>query len=199
MEIANIMLALGGDKGNSIPKFLVTASEIAVLREIHGEDSVSDVEPLGERKTSHRAERERLIAAYGNAKKDERPVVDTLFPGVAARLVEKLSELELPEEFFKATQRASAEDAGKPSWDGGLRKDGPTIGEWLDRGYLAEAYPPSGYEARSTPEEIDAAVAARANVQPVEETIDDGEGDDGIGDLNDGAAGGQPAEGNVLG
>lgn len=203
MQIANIQLALGGDKGNTIHKFHVTASEIAVLREIHGDEAVFDIEPQGEKKITHRGERERLLAIYGAAKKDDRPIVENLFPGAAARLFESLAELEIDESFFKATQRMSADDAGptasgKPSWDAGLRKDGPTIEQWLDAGYTAEDYPPSGFEAKSTPEEVEAAAAAHKPAAPADENADD---DDGIEDMNDGAAGGQQgsASGNVLG
>lgn len=39
-------------------------------------------------------------------------------------------------------------------------KVGPTVAEWVAAGYKAAAYPPRGYESRSTPEEIAAAIAA---------------------------------------
>jgi hypothetical protein len=39
-------------------------------------------------------------------------------------------------------------------------KLGPTVAEWVAAGYKARNYPPHGYEPRSTPEEIAAAVAA---------------------------------------
>lgn len=38
---------------------------------------------------------------------------------------------------------------------------GPTVEEFVAAGYRAENYPPQGYEARSTPEEIAAAIAAQ--------------------------------------
>lgn len=41
-----------------------------------------------------------------------------------------------------------------------LREDGPTIEEWIAAGYPPGVYPPQGYAARSTPEEIRAALAA---------------------------------------
>ncbi|QOE32739.1 hypothetical protein CPT_Mano_006 [Achromobacter phage Mano] len=41
-----------------------------------------------------------------------------------------------------------------------LRTDGPTVAEYVAAGYLAKNYPPAGYEARSTPEEIQAAIDA---------------------------------------
>lgn len=39
-----------------------------------------------------------------------------------------------------------------------LREDGPTIEEWIAAGYPPGVYPPPGYAARSTPEEIRAAM-----------------------------------------
>ena len=42
-----------------------------------------------------------------------------------------------------------------------LRDDGPTVAEYVAAGYLATNYPPQGYTARSTPEEIAHAVAAQ--------------------------------------
>ncbi len=116
MQIANILLALGGDSGNQVPKYDVTASEIAVLRAIHGDESVTDVFPTGEIDRTHRAERERLTHIYrrpdsnGN---DQGPVA-VLFPGAAARLYDTLDELELPEEFFKALTRVSSKKAAAP-------------------------------------------------------------------------------------
>lgn len=110
MDIANITLSLGGDDGNTVPKFGVTAAEIAVLRTIHGEASVKDVEPSGEISRSNRAERQRLVDVYGQARfGNDKPVVETLFPGVAARVFERIDELDLDESFFKPIARASAE------------------------------------------------------------------------------------------
>jgi hypothetical protein len=109
MQTANILLSLGGDHGNTIMKWRVTAAEIAVLRAIHGEDAVNDVEPTGDVKRSHRDERARLIAIYGGAKSpDQKPIVDGMFPGVAARVFETIEELELDPSFFKATGRLKA-------------------------------------------------------------------------------------------
>lgn len=111
MHLANAMLALGGDTGNQVPKFQITPSEIAVLRLIHGDESVTDIEPIGEVKRSHKVERQRLMETYGRSDetgKFECKPVDTLFPGVAARLFETLDELEIPEDFFKPASRLSS-------------------------------------------------------------------------------------------
>ncbi|MBD9539919.1 hypothetical protein IB276_10680 [Ensifer sp. ENS04] len=43
-----------------------------------------------------------------------------------------------------------------------LLNDGPTVEEYVAAGYQAVNYPPSGYASRSTPEDIQAAIAAQA-------------------------------------
>lgn len=54
-----------------------------------------------------------------------------------------------------------------------LRTDGPTVAEFVAAGFLASEYPPQGYAARSTPEEIAAAIGAQGG-----STEADGDGDD---------------------
>lgn len=115
MQSANILLALGGDSGNQVPKFDVTAAEIAVLRAIHGDDAVSEITPTdavpGTRDRTNRGELARLKAIYGNARDLEgNLVVDQLFPGVAARVFENLDELELDKSLFAAKERVSSGD-----------------------------------------------------------------------------------------
>lgn len=114
MDIAHILLAVGGDSGNTVPKLFVTAAEIAVLRAIHGEASVTDVEPCGERDITGRAELQRLRGIYGRARdSDDNSIVETLFPGAAARVFETLDELELDESFYKAERRVKPAPAAE--------------------------------------------------------------------------------------
>lgn len=113
MQTANILLAIGGDLGNTVPKYRVSAAEIALLRAIHGDEAVFDVEPLdlpavdeeGE-VLSNRAELQRLKLVYQAAKIDNKPIVEMLYPGAAARVFETLGELGLPEEYFKPVAHA---------------------------------------------------------------------------------------------
>lgn len=191
MQTANVLLSLGGDHGNTVMKWAITAAEIAVLREIHGDESVRDVEPVGEIKRGHRQERERLVAIYGGAKRDDKRIVEMLFPGVAARVFEDISELDLPEEFFKATTRLNAESAARPVVDPG---GGPTVAEWVASGYSASAYPPSGYHSKSSADEIAAAIAAEAAKGEAEDDADAGVGDD----IDDGI-GGTEANNSIMG
>lgn len=111
MQTAHCLLSLGGDHGNSVMKYGVTAAEIAVLRAIHGDESIKDVEPAGDVKRPHRVERERLLGIYGMAKIPDTKVsvVETMFPGVAARVFETLQEIDLPESFYKATGHLTAQ------------------------------------------------------------------------------------------
>jgi hypothetical protein len=108
MQQANIMLALGGNLGQTIQKFGVTPAEVAVLREIHGNAAVFDIQPLDEEvERTSREERSRLLEVYGKPPgSHELSAVEFLFPGAAARVYENFDELELDESFYKATGRA---------------------------------------------------------------------------------------------
>lgn len=109
MQIANCLVALGGDKDNWVPRYGVTAAELVVLRALHGEDAVGDIEPAGEITRGNRDELLRLKAAYGSAKdEDNKAIVENVFPGSGAILPKTLADLELPEVHFKALSRASA-------------------------------------------------------------------------------------------
>lgn len=121
MQTANILVDLGGDTGNQVPKLGVTAAEIAVLIAIHGEAAVHDIEPAGDVeainvgegdvKWTNRVELNRLHRRYGKAKDGENnSIVSNLFPGTAARVFETIDELGLPEVFFKPVARAKMED-----------------------------------------------------------------------------------------
>lgn len=114
MQTANCYVHLGGDSGTTVPKYGVTVSEIAVLEAIHGRGAVHEIEPLDDIKRSDREETTRLREIYGRSM-IEGPtgsrvsVVESLFPGAAARAFQTLDQLDLPEESFKATGRMTAE------------------------------------------------------------------------------------------
>lgn len=105
-ETSNILLSLAGDTGNTVPKYGVTVGEIAILQAIHGNEAVTDIEPVSFVERSNRQELDRLKAMYGGATDgNQNRLVDLLFPGVAARVFETLDELALPDDFFKAETR----------------------------------------------------------------------------------------------
>lgn len=141
MQTAHILVSLAGDHGNSVYKRNVPVSEIAVLRAIHGPESVQDVEPAGEiEMRSHRSEIDRLLSIYGKAGPDgkDASAVSDLYPGAAARVFEDLAELELPKEFYRAVTRAEApaptarKPAGKKAAAKAAADEGDGIGEMND-------------------------------------------------------------------
>lgn len=96
MQLAHCLLLLGGDAGQTVQKYNVTPSEVAVLRLIHGNDSVIDLQVFGSVDRPHMRERARLVEAYGRGMDGviRCPAVDQLFPGAAARLFETFAEIE---------------------------------------------------------------------------------------------------------
>lgn len=122
-EVADVQVALGGDINNTVPKSRVTAGEIAVLQTIHGNDAVFEVKPLGKIQRPQREERARLHAIYGGARDNNGDsLVEKLYPGVAARVFERLDELNLVDGQFAAErvgrggserQKAALADAEK--------------------------------------------------------------------------------------
>jgi hypothetical protein len=115
MQTANILVDIGGPeaRGNTVPLYGVTASEIALLRHIHGLESVLDVEPAGEVERTNASEHRYLAARYGVNADTKKPKVEDLFPGVGARMFETLDELDLPDEYYKTASRVTARS--KPS------------------------------------------------------------------------------------
>ncbi len=105
MQTANILLAISGNRGHTVPKYNVTPAEVAVLRFLHGDDAVYDVEVLKEtaRRTA-RQEVERLRQLY--SRRDgadlESPAVKALYPGFDARVEMTFADLELHETLYKA-------------------------------------------------------------------------------------------------
>lgn len=166
MELANCTLALGGDAGNTIQKFEVTPSEIAVLRLIHGTDSVTEIEIIGEEYRTGRHERDRLSQSYGKSEEgvwSSKPV-DALFPGVAARLFDKFEELELDDSFYKAERLAPKKTAPKAE---------PVASKPKKTAIKAKAFEPEP-EAEPEAEEADEETEAAEEIE-----------DDGIGEMND--------------
>jgi hypothetical protein len=115
LQAANIMVAIAGDRGNTVPKYGVSATEISILMAIHGPDAIHDVEPADDLKDADgkalrgRDELARLRTVYDS--EAGRAAIGRLYPGVGARPIEDLDDLDLPKESMKPTQRTSVPPA----------------------------------------------------------------------------------------
>lgn len=108
MKTYRCLVALRGDRGNTVPISSATAAELAILGELHkgsGGPGVLDIEEDGEVPWGNRTERNRLAAKYPK-KIGRGTIVDVLWPGVGTPIAERLDELNLPDEAFKPTARA---------------------------------------------------------------------------------------------
>ena len=115
MELANALVALNGDRGNTVPVMRATPAQIAVLCAIHGQDAVFDIQPLDEEiDRSNRDELNRLARKYTGQNEDGTPIVRVVYPGASPILHRTLEDLGLPEDQFKATERMSAKKKAKP-------------------------------------------------------------------------------------
>ena len=107
METANVLVASGGDRGNTVPKYGVTAAEIAVLMALHGNDAVFDIEPGDDVERSNNEELARLRGLYGNARdEDGVPLINAIYPGAGAQVHRTIASLELGENLFNPTHPA---------------------------------------------------------------------------------------------
>lgn len=165
-ETANILVALGGDLGNTVPKYNVTAGEIAVLQVIHGGDAILDIEPSGVVKRTPRVERARLDFEYSSdsKKKQKTCPVEALYPGAAARIFQRLDELRLASVQFKPGLAPEGiddreEDELKAIQEGVLLSDG-TIDEDAFEDLEAEEHTDEPADEPAPKPAVSAAVAS---------------------------------------
>lgn len=181
MQIATISLALGGDPGNTIQKFSVTPAEVAVLRLIHGNDSVTEVDVYDDPiKRTNRAELERLRSVYGKPQPTggfRAEAVDALFPGVAARVFETFDELDVA-------------DASDNFFKGGPKAE-PVVADTVDlakmnKTQLLTLAEQNGVEVSAKDTKPDIVQALQeSGVAPADAAAEDDKDDSGIADMPD--------------
>lgn len=197
MDLLHIVLALGGDAGNTVSKFNVTPAEIAVLRVLHGDDAVSEINVVGSVERTDREERARLMERYGTHHEGRvRAVsVETLFPGAAARVFHKIDELDIPEQFFVATGRKGGKTIADLEPDSAEAKNAATVAKadkaaadaTADKA-VAAAVKAEGKPKKETAKEKKAREKAEAEkaAQAAAAAAAEGEGDEaGIGEEMD--------------
>lgn len=172
MQIANVRVSLGGDHGNTVPMDRVTAAEITVLRLIHGDEAVQEIEPVGEVPTNHAAERARLLRKYGKMVNGQEVMVSRLYPGVGSRVTEKLTDIvpSIPEEFYKAIRRVTptkfdAEAQAERDYLASLKGEtAPAPVQAVEQAPILPPYEPA--EAPVATEATDAVQSALSHLDP---------------------------------
>ena len=64
MQLLNALVALTGDRNNMVPKYGLTPAEVLLLQQLHGADSVLQLEPAGDESRQPIEEIERLKGLY---------------------------------------------------------------------------------------------------------------------------------------
>jgi hypothetical protein len=95
MQICNCSVAIGGDVGMTVTKERVTIPELMILRAVHGDDAVRNIEVTHSVSMSNTEERERLIQIYRNP---EFVVRDTV--GATGTLPTEIEDSGIPEDFI---------------------------------------------------------------------------------------------------
>jgi len=109
MQVVNCTVAIGGEAGMTVLKTNVTVPEVMVLRAIHGEDAVRNIEVISNEDISSNDERDRLLAIY---KMPEGIVKETI--GATGPLPKTIDESGIGDEFVisktptKKAKKASA-------------------------------------------------------------------------------------------
>lgn len=125
MQTANALVALGGDRRNTVPRTDLTPAEILVLQSIHAGDAVFDIEIVGETQIGSEDLRDMLRSRYTAKDEDGNMVVDVVFPGRRPDFPETFEELGLPDELYLAVTRAAPARAGYSKKKGGGKKTEP--------------------------------------------------------------------------
>src|SRR5688572_11459997 len=112
MQTANCMVALGGDPGNTVPKYNITVAEMVLLRHIHGERAVFDIVPTGVVQVSDIAECQRLADVFARPEGVTNPVA-TVYPGARPTIHHSLEEAGFEADLFKATARVAPDGNDK--------------------------------------------------------------------------------------
>lgn len=87
MEIYKAEICIGGLLTNTVVKEDLTASEIVILRRIHGDDAIKGIKLVGRENREYQKEYERLIRRFGRRK------VEDAFPGARPVLPQNLKDI----------------------------------------------------------------------------------------------------------
>jgi len=110
MQICNCTVAIGGEAGMTVHKERVTVPELAILRIVHGEDAVRNIEVIADEDMDSNEERARLNAIYKNP---ENVVKDAF--GAVGPLPKTLDDAGITDEFVISNSAAKTKRKAKAS------------------------------------------------------------------------------------
>lgn len=131
MQTAHCTVRLAGNLQNTVDKRDITIAELALIKAIHGDGSVVNVQPAGEINRTDSAERQRLVSLYAKRESSSgRAVIEKLFPGEFARLPQTFADIGMSFEGQKfehpepaAEQPAAKRGPGRPP----VKKEEPAL------------------------------------------------------------------------
>jgi hypothetical protein len=111
-----------------------------------------------------------LNVDFVNRTGDSRPVnvhpwgVENPHPGFGKdpNILNEYGHTKYPMYVGSVVVRNPEEEAAARGEEAVLREDGPTIEEYMAKGYKASTYPPKGFASKSSEEDVKKAVAAEA-------------------------------------
>jgi hypothetical protein len=97
MQHCSCIVFLDGDRNSSVHKPDVTVAEIALLRAVHGPDSVEGIKPtfVGKEKPLQELERLRFAYANSNVTKEGGSLIDAVYPGRSPNVPRTMGDIEL--------------------------------------------------------------------------------------------------------
>lgn len=110
MQIVNCTVAIAGEAGMTVYKERVSVPEILVLRAVHGEDAVRNIEVIEDADVDSNEERARLTSMY---KTPENIVRDTL--GTVGPLPKTIEDSGIGDEFVITNTVTKTKRAKKAS------------------------------------------------------------------------------------
>lgn len=96
MQLVNATVLLNGDRNFALPKENLSVAEVVVLRRLHGEDAVLDIQPTRKTTISLRDYREQMMTRYGDTKAKAAIVAD-VFQNVHLQGLTEMSDIVAPE------------------------------------------------------------------------------------------------------
>lgn len=110
MQICRCTVAINGNPGMTVVKEGVTVPELIVLRAIHGDDAVRNIEVTDEATVNSAEERERLMLRYVSPMGIVRESI-----GAVGALPKQVAEAGIPDDFIISKGKGRRRPAKKES------------------------------------------------------------------------------------